>query len=70
MSTAITTDDLPQLVGYAELQAKYGWEKRVLQRWVQKGRLLISHFGAENVAGPHDCAPGCQAPVDRRSFGT
>ena len=39
MSTAITTDGLPKLVGYAELQEKYGWGKRTLQRWVQKGRL-------------------------------
>ena len=39
MSTAITTDGLPRLVGYAELYAKYGWKKRALQRWDQKGRL-------------------------------
>lgn len=30
---------LPPLVGYAELEATYGWNKRTLQRWVGAGKL-------------------------------
>ena len=30
---------LPPLVGYAELEATYGWNKRTLQRWVRAGKL-------------------------------
>ena len=30
---------LPKLLGYAELEAEFGWKKRTLQEWVRKKKL-------------------------------
>ena len=34
-----TIDRLPPLLGYAELEEKYGWLPRTIQRWVRAGKM-------------------------------